>query len=366
MLGPSLHQQGGMASVEKLIADQISEAVEVQHLSIHEEASLFRRLQVFASAIVQFFSKLMLNQVDLVHLHVSERGSVLRTSILMVLARWFHKPVLIHTHGSEFHLFYDRLPRLIKQGIAAIFQRSAYVITLSESWKTYYTSVCNLELNQAIVLYNPVVVPASVPARTDRQKVRLVFLGRIGERKGAFDTIHAIAQLSKLQQQQIELHLAGDGEIDQARKLIDSLGLQDCVKLLGWINAETRDRLLHNADIFVLPSYNEGLPIALLEAMAWGLPTIVTAVGGIPEVADHSTGFLVSPGSIEQITAAMQALIENESLRVGMGSKSRERVIPLNLNNYCETLHLIYAQAVVGRDKNSETIAFATPANSYE
>jgi|GEM_PF-66557 len=360
MLGPSLRQQGGMASVEKLIATQISKAVEIQHISTHEEGTVFHRLQIFTWAFVQLLRSLLWMEVDLVHLHISERGSVLRNGICAVLAGWFRKPVVIHTHGCEFHIFYDRLPQWAKRSVASIFQRSAYVIALSESWKTYYTSACNLKPSQAIVLYNPIVVPATIPERTGGQKIRFVFLGRIGQRKGAFDVIHAIARLPESQRERIELLLAGDGEVNQARELVDSLGLQDCVKLLGWIDAETRNQLLSDSDVFVLPSYNEGLPIALLEAMAWGLPAITTPVGGIPEVVDQKNGFLVEPGNVEQIAAAMQTLIENESLRLAMGSNGRHRVAPLNIDDYFITLLSIYRQAIMGCDSLIDTVLSST------
>ena len=290
----------------------------------------------------------------------------MRNGILASLAQWFRKPVIIHTHGSEFHLFYESLPRLAQQWVASIFQRSAHVIVLSESWKDYYTSACNLRPNQAVVLYNPIVVPAVVPERAGRQKIRLVFLGRIGQRKGAFDVIHAISQLPKSQQQQIELVLAGDGEIGQAHRLVDSLGLQDCIKLLGWIDARTRDQLLSDSDVFILPSYNEGLPIALLEAMAWELPAITTPVGGIPEIVEPNNGFLVDPGNIEQIAAAMQRLIEDESLRLTMGRNGRHRVSPLNIDSYFNKLFSLYQQAIAGSDNLIETVSFSTSSNPYE
>lgn len=360
MLGPSLRQQGGMASVEKLIATQTSKAIEVQHISTHEEGTVFHRLRIFTWAVVQLLRNLLWMEVDLVHLHISERGSVLRNGICAVLAGWFRKPVVIHTHGCEFHVFYDRLPLWAKRSVASIFQRSACVIALSESWKTYYTFTCNLQPNQVIVLYNPIVVPATIPERTGRQKIQFVFLGRIGQRKGAFDVIHAVARLPESQREQIELVLAGDGEVNKARELVDSLGLQDCIKLLGWIDAETRNQLLSDSDIFVLPSYNEGLPVALLEAMAWGLPAITTPVGGIPELVDRKNGFLVEPGNVEQIATAMQTLIENESLRLAMGNNGRHRVTPLNIDDYFNTLLSIYQQAIVGRDNLIETVLPST------
>ncbi|MCX7595896.1 MAG: glycosyltransferase, partial [Fischerella sp.] len=102
-----------------------------------------------------------------------------------------------------------------------------------------------------------------------------------------------------------------------------------------------RDRA--TANVFVLPSYNEALPLALLEAMAWGLPVITTDVGGISEfVTPDKNGLLVTPGNIQQISAAIQSLIENESLRLCLGNAARESIAPLNVDNFISSLMKIY------------------------
>ena len=129
-------------------------------------------------------------------------------------------------------------------------------------------------------------------------KLKFVFLGRIGKRggaldlakslisfpkqdKGAFDLIAAFAALPAASRQCAELVLAGNGDLEAANQLIIELGLEDKISMLTWLNPEQRDKLLSTADAFILPSYHEGLPMSMLESMAWGLPVIVTPVGGI-------------------------------------------------------------------------------------
>jgi glycosyltransferase involved in cell wall biosynthesis len=101
--------------------------------------------------------------------------------------------------------------------------------------------------------------------------------------------------------------------------------------------------MLAKADVFVLPSYNEGLPMALLEAMSWGLPVITTPVGGIPEVVSNTqNGLLVTPGDIQQLSEAMQSLIKEEKLRLSLGSAARISVAPLDVKDYFGSLKSIY------------------------
>jgi glycosyltransferase involved in cell wall biosynthesis len=122
--------------------------------------------------------------------------------------------------------------------------------------------------------------------------------------------------------------------------------------LLGWIDSDKRNELLLKADLFILPSYNEALPMALLEAMAWGLPVIVTPVGGIPEVvtADEN-GLLVTPGDIQQLSSAMQSLITNEDLRLRLGDAARASAIEFDVTKYCVNLVNIYHSISSGKSK---------------
>ncbi len=352
-LGPGLHQQGGMATVQNLIVNYPAEGLRIQHISIHEEGSLAHRLGVFGVGLRRFLGCLLTRQVDVVHLHVSERGSVLRVGWLVWLAVLFRQPVIMHTHGCEFHLFFEQLPRLVRGLVALTFRRCAAVIALSDSWRQYYIQHCRLDPNRVVVLLNPVKVPPILPQRPQSDRIKFVFLGRIGQRKGAFDVIQAVAQLPRSQQQQLEVGLAGDGELVPAQALIEQLQLEHCVKLLGWIDADMRDRLLSEADVFLLPSHNEGLPVAMLEAMAWGLPVIVSPVGGIPELVTHQQhGFLVEPGDVGAIAQAMQTLLLQEPQRSRLGQTARQRVQCLDVTQYHQALRQLYDVTRSGRSSH--------------
>lgn len=107
-------------------------------------------------------------------------------------------------------------------------------------------------------------------------------MGRLGERKGVYDLLQSIQQLKTLGVT-ANFNLAGDGEVEEVKALVQQYGIEDCVNVLGWINGEQKEKLMREADLLVLPSYHEGLPMAILEAMNCGLPIISTTVGGIPK-----------------------------------------------------------------------------------
>ena len=343
MLGASLDQNGGIATVEKLILKHTPSHLEIQHITSHDEGSITHRIIVFSQALVSLLWILLLRQTDIVHIHLSDGGSLLRKAILALSTFVFHKPVLIHAHGANFESTYFKLPKWAQQVLNLIFRQCNGFIVLSNTWKDFYTLNLGLDAKQVFVLPNPTEIPSQVPNRTNSAKIRLVFSGRVGKRKGAFDLIRAFANLPPQLKNCSELIMAGDGEIEQGEQLVESLNIREYVTFLGWIDEQQLDTLLAEADVFVLPSYNEGLPMALLEAMSWGLPPIATPVGGISElVTSNKDGLLVTPGDIEQLSNAMELLIENETLRLSLGSAARKTVAPFDVKNYCALLSDIY------------------------
>ena len=139
MLGPSLEQSGGIANNEKLFLEYAPPAVTIHHIATHEDGSLARKILVFTKALLSFSGILLKGNIDLVHIRISQRGSVLRQAITIVLAWIFRKPIIIHAHGSEFHLFYSNLVPLSQKILAWVFGRCSRFIVLSESWKQFYT-----------------------------------------------------------------------------------------------------------------------------------------------------------------------------------------------------------------------------------
>jgi glycosyltransferase involved in cell wall biosynthesis len=121
--------------------------------------------------------------------------------------------------------------------------------------------------------------------------------------------------------------IAGNGAVEVSRGRAIALGIANRVQIPGWVDAQAVSGLLATADIFVLPSHNEGLPVAILEAMGAGLPVVTTPVGAIPElVIDGETGILAPPGSSSALADALARLVNDPKLRSRLGSNGRNRV----------------------------------------
>ena len=363
MLGAGLDVQGGITSVEKLILENLPPNLDIRHIPTFSRGSAVYNIRVFLRAIAILIQVSVRNEVDLIHIHFSDRGSTLRKAILALITLVLQKPLILHAHGAAYKEFYAGLPLIAQQVIIGIFSRCAGFIALSESWRLYYLTLFQLKPEQITVLRNPVVFPLATPKRTGRKQITFIFLGRIGKRggaldmarsivampqqdKGAFDLIRAFAALPAADKAASQLILAGNGDVEAAQQLVEELGVGDQVMIRSWLNPVERDQLLSQADAFILPSYNEGLPMSMLEAMAWGLPVIVTPVGGIPEViTQDENGLLVQPGNQVEITQAMQRLIKDEDLRIFLGVAARDSIQPLDVTQYVSSLYEFYLSA---------------------
>jgi glycosyltransferase involved in cell wall biosynthesis len=168
----------------------------------------------------------------------------------------------------------------------------------------------------------------------------------LGENKGSYDLVRAIGMLPNDIRAHLRVTLAGDGDVEQVREVVRANGLADTVDVVGWVGPAERDRLLAESAIFVLPSYSEGLPMAVLEAMANGAVPVTTAVGAIPEVVtDGVSGLLVKPGEPEQLAAALRSLIVDAELRNRLAAAAYARAGEFDIAHWREALHDLWLAA---------------------
>ena len=205
--------------------------------------------------------------------------------------------------------------------------RAARIIVIGRFWRQYLMERLEIEDRKVIVVANGVPLPATMPQPNRGDGAcRIVYLGALGSRKGTSDLLRALAS-PRLRVLQWDAVIAGNGDLDAFRAEAAALGIAGRVALPGWIGPEEAQALLASAAVFVLPSYNEGLPVAVLEAMAAGIPVVTTRVGAIPDLGiDNAAGFLIDPGSIEDLADRLATLVEGPTLREQFGANARRRV----------------------------------------
>jgi glycosyltransferase involved in cell wall biosynthesis len=165
--------------------------------------------------------------------------------------------------------------------------------------------------------------PAAVAPRA-AGPVRIVAVGRLSHEKGHPVLIRAFARL-RARGLDVQLTLIGDGPFrDRLTELARSLGVDDALSFEGAVGQDDLPAHLQRADVFCQPSFAEGIPVVLMEAMASGLPVVSSAVAGIPELVEHgSTGLLVPPGRADLLADALAALVEDPARRREMGRAGR-------------------------------------------
>ena len=262
---------------------------------------------------------------DLIHIHLSFGMSFYRKLILFMLARQKKLKIIIHLHGSEFEKFYYNGTQLQRHIIRWIFDMADCILVLSKSWEKF---VSKISINPNIfVLYNGVNLNIfDTKRKRDDNRINISFMGRLGARKGVYDLLESFEKVVA-EAPNAHLIIGGDGDIKGVKRIVAQKKLIGKVDILGWVSGKDKVEVFRRSDIYVLPSYNEGLPGSILEAMSVGLPIVSTPVGGIPEcVFENYNGFLVTPGAIQSLADRLLLLCFDSQLRVKMGEASHEIV----------------------------------------
>ncbi len=319
--------RGGMLSVvEGYKADGLFDRWNIEFLSSHVEGGLTLRLVIAMKAFLRLIGLLITKQVKLVHCHSAMRSSFWRKSLLALTSRFFGVPVIFHLHGSEMKPFVEAQPYFLKRLIAWSLKKQSVVIVLSKSWLSYVKSISPMANVKIIPNYVELPDLNNRKKHTPDEDIVVLFLGLLGKRKGIYDLLPAFKDALQ-HVPSLRLIIGGNGEVKQVQNLITQLNIDKNAELVGWVSGDLKADLLSRAQIFVLPSYNEGLPVSLLEAMSWQVPVITTRVGGIPEqVRDGLDGVLIDPGDCVALSSAIVELASSDKLRQKMGKSAREHV----------------------------------------
>lgn len=327
MVGTDLTGMGGIRTVVQGYIDAgLFDRVDCTYVTTHRPGSHWRKVAAALTGWMGVAVRLCTLRAPLVHIHLSSRASFWRKAVVCALARLARRPYLLHVHGSEFADFYEECSPAARRIVRAVLAKAALVLALSEAWRTTLQRISPRARIE--VLMNAVPLPPldHRPAPTDHRP-SLLFFGEIARHKGVLELARAFAQVAD-QLPGLRLVYAGTGRaVAETRELTARLGLGERAEFTGWLESERKRAVLAGATIFVLPSFVEGMPMALLEAMSWGLPVIATPVGGVPEiVTDEVDGLLVPAGDVAALAAAIARLMREPRLRERLGRAARETV----------------------------------------
>jgi glycosyltransferase involved in cell wall biosynthesis len=324
MVGTELEGRGGVAAAVSVLREAgLFEREAVRYVPTHADGA---RLAKAARALSGFWRTALaclFERPAVVHAHSASGASFLRKSVLLLIARATGCNTIFHLHGGGFRQFASAdSSKLMRRWIRHTLEKSSLVIALSEGWAQFVRGFAPL----ARVTVVPNSVPLPAPAGQLEEPGRVLFLGRLEAAKGVFDLLAAVAALAP-RFPALRLALGGEGDHDAVRRRASELGIDGRVELLGWVGAEARSAELARAAVFCLPSHAEGLPMAMLEAMAAAKAVVVSAVGGIPETVDHhNNGLLVAPRDVAALSAALAAVLADGPLRERLGRHARATI----------------------------------------
>lgn len=358
MLSPALKVRGGVSAVvASLLRAFPADGCDVRYIATHLDGPKALKAAVAFTGAMRLLAVLVFRQCDVVHVHMASSASFTRKSMFLGMARRFGRRTIVHVHGAGFDSFFDKSPPARKRAIRHTLESADLVIALSDEWKRRLTTIAPGATTR--VLMNPVVCAEFAGVAAARPDVppdggTILFLGAFGRRKGVFDLIEAGVKIAE-QRSHVVFELGGDQEAAEVRGLVEKKGIEGNVRMLGWVTGDDKLAAFTRAHIYVLPSYHEGLPIGVLEAMAAGLPVVTTPVGGIPEVVkDGVNGIIISPGDVRALSASVLRLLDDSDLRKRMSEANVELVrsrhdAPIVAATLCDWYNEIWSGEVSGR-----------------
>ena len=302
--------------------------------SVNKFANLLQLLYAFVAVV---FKLLFNREITIVHIHTASNNSFRRSVWFSNIAKFLGRKVVMHIHGGGFKDYYEKNVAFVRHEL----EKCDVVVALTDSWMRFFRDDVGIE--QVVVVPNIVESPVHLPQTVNDGRLRMLFLGLLSPQKGVFDLLEVCFKYKTELENKVELHIGGNGDSKKLIEEIENKGLNKFVFYEGWVSGDVKQRLLNSSDIFILPSYTEGLPISLLEAMSYKLPIISTPVGGIPEIVkDGENGLLIEPGDYEAMYNAINIILNNNELRKNMGMTSYKQVRPHLPESVSESLEHMY------------------------
>lgn len=342
VVGPTPPPYHGVSVATDLILTGLeSRARKVLHIETKRPLAVGGRVRWAAvrrdTTVILLLAKYLANQrPDIVYMPISQtRLGLMRDAVLIAVARMYGAKVVVHLHGSSFRRLYERSPGLLRAIIRSALRSVSGSVVLGHSTRSEFAGL--VPEGTIYVVPNGAVDPGVYRQKlTSRQAengsvsrppLQVVYLSNLMRAKGYLDLLSAAVECRR-RGVPIKVRLAGDWVDDSrmiALQMVHRERIDHDVEFVGVVTGPDKWHLLAKSDVFVLPSYDEGQPVSIIEAMAAGLPVISTPVGCIGEmVRDGVNGYLVRPGNPTILADRLQSMYEHPNLVDSMGCQSRQ------------------------------------------
>jgi glycosyltransferase involved in cell wall biosynthesis len=343
-IGPHYkNHRGGIGAVLEVYSRHIKPFNYIPTLTYKNK---FYEVLVFGVAIIRLFFTLLTNwKIKLVHIHGSKDGSVVRKVVVCFVARKiFRKKIILHVHAGAFSERYEAGSKLYRSLCRFLVNNTEAIVVLSNRWDDFFRT--HFEVKRMVVIKNPVEQKIKEFHSNGRNGyVKFLFLGRIADHKGIFDLVNLISDEQQTLRGKCKLFAGGNHEVDRFKKAITDNNISDIVEYIGWTQGKEKADYFAACDYFILPTYEEGMPMTILEAYSYGKPVISTPVGSIPEILEHNyNGLLFEPGDMPKLKGLLTEVINNPSLTDRLGRNALLKASEFYPSAIKKELEKLYAE----------------------
>jgi glycosyltransferase involved in cell wall biosynthesis len=299
----------------------------------HEAESLSDKLMERFRDVLQIRRRVAKRHFDALVIKTSHDPSTLARDIPLVLLTRRHVPcIVVQFHGSSPWMLLEPGRRIFKAATKLLLRISDGAMVLSaeeqRNWQAFSPN------HTPFVVKNPFVPPRGLrvdrptprAAERTREATDFLFVGRLLEQKGVFELIDALSDVA--QRSSCRLTFVGDGPAAaMLAQRVQALGLSERVAFRGHLQDDELAAAYRAADVLVLPSWSEGFPTVITEAMFAGLPIVTTQVGGaMDHLVEGEHALFVPPHDVRMLSAALLRISEDSRLRAEMGKANQEKV----------------------------------------
>ena len=316
LIGADLTSNGGIASViksyyESYLQGNYNYEILLLKTNFYKDKGIFFELLILIKSIIKILYLLIFRNVGILHIHTSAHFSFYRKSIFVIIGKIFRKKLILHIHASDFNSFFLSTNFIID----FVIKLCDYTIVLCADWEVKLK--IKYPNSKIYKIENPFQTRMSIGSTSlKNDQFNVLFVGFLIESKGVKDIIELAKLIKNHAISDIVIKIAGKGDLEDfiKEKIID-YSLEDVLKMIGWISGNNKDLAFGTANAFFLPSYKEGMPVSILEAMSYGLPIISTQIAGIPDIVESGVnGYLFSPGDVNGFFNAILKLKQNRNL----------------------------------------------------
>jgi glycosyltransferase involved in cell wall biosynthesis len=337
------NHRGGIGAVLSIYSKNIHPFNFIPTLAYRNK---FYELFFFAKSLLTLVAKLIWNrQIKVIHIHGAKDGSILRKYFICFIGKKiFRKKIIFHIHAGGFDDYYRQGTSMYKYMCRFLVNNSSALVVLSERWNDFFEE--NFKIRKLIVIKNPVEHNPSISVQpSPNGVVTFLFLGRIADHKGIFDLLDIICAEQEILRGKCRFLIGGNHEVERLQNQIKEGGVSDIAEYIGWVQNDDKHKAFAMCDYFILPTYEEGMPMTILEAFSYGKPVISTPVGSIPEVVQHNkNGILFNPGDKVELKRILIDTITDKSKYEGMKKNASDTAFNFYPESIKKELETLYAE----------------------